>query len=89
MASDRLQSDVRKLLEKVRLVKTRVTVMREENIERDELKEHEDKKHAIIKGGTTPSTGILAIFLAIASGATLSTCTDSVSAMDGFRAVMV
>ena len=68
MASDRLQSDVRKLLEKVRLVKTRVTVMREENIERDELKEHEDKKHAIIKGGTTPSTGILAIFLAIASG---------------------
>ena len=68
MASDRLQSDVRKLLEKVRLVKTRVTVMREENIERDGLKEHEDKKHAIIKGGTTPSTGILAIFLAIASG---------------------
>ena len=68
MASDRLQSDVRKLLEKVRLVKTRVTVMREENIERDGLKEHEDKKHAIIKGGTTPSTGILAIFLAIVSG---------------------
>ena len=68
MASDRLQSDVRKLLEKVRLVKTRVTVMREENIERDGLKEHEDKKYAIIKGGTTPSTGILAIFLAIASG---------------------
>ena len=28
--------------------------MREENIERDELLEHEDKKHAIIKGGTTP-----------------------------------
>ena len=67
MASDRVQSDVRKLLEKVRAVKTRIVVMRENGLEEGD-QEHEDKKHVIMHGGTTPSTGILAIFLALASG---------------------
>ena len=66
MASDRVQSDVRKLLEKVRAVKTRIVVMRENGLEEGD-QEHEDKKHVIMHGGTTPSTGILAIFLALAS----------------------
>lgn len=68
MASDRVQSDVRKLLEKVRAVKTRIIVMRENESPEEVEREHEDKKHVIMHGGTTPSTGILAIFLALASG---------------------
>lgn len=61
MTSDRVQSDVRKLLEKIRALKTRIAVMRDE-------KNLNETTNTVKRGGTSPSTGLLAIFLALSSG---------------------